>query len=116
MNFVIDENVSSGLAEALRKLGHNVTAITETADRGVEDSEVWEIARASLSILVTRDYHFTNPARFDPSHVKGIIYIRPGNLTSRDEIELVMRFTASFPPEVFAGKLVILSRGGVRVR
>jgi len=44
------------------------------------------------AVLVTRDYHFTNPIRFPAEKTAGIIYIRHGNLKSEEEIMLMENF------------------------
>lgn len=116
MNFLLDENVCLDLAEVLRKSGHSVTAITEIAERGMTDDEVWQIAIKNQSILITRDYHFTNPTRFNPVEIQGIIFVRPGNLSSQEEILLVQKFLDRISPAHYIGKLSILAKSGFRVR
>lgn len=106
MKFLLDDNVSLGLAHVLREREHAVMAVAETAERGVEDIDVWKLAQESPSISIARDYHSTNPNRFDPSTIGSIIYLRPGNLSSKEEIELVLKFVASYSTEHFHGKLV----------
>ncbi|MBU2462374.1 DUF5615 family PIN-like protein, partial [bacterium] len=61
MKFVIDENVSYGLAEALRTSGHQVTAISG----GMKDMSLFDMV-GKETVLITRDHHFTNPLRFAP--------------------------------------------------
>lgn len=41
MNFIIDENVSLGLADRLRNSGHNVISIAEEPNRGFEDEDIF---------------------------------------------------------------------------
>ena len=92
VSIVLDENVSLDLAKVLRKSGHEVLAIVETVSRGISDRDVWKEVKRRKAILVTRDYHFTNPSRFPPKEVFAIIHIRQGNLTSQQEIHLVEDF------------------------
>jgi len=49
--FVLDENVSLSLAEALRKRGYSVTAIADLAERGMNDQAVWKICRAVFGVI-----------------------------------------------------------------
>ncbi|MGH9426504.1 MAG: DUF5615 family PIN-like protein [Terriglobia bacterium] len=116
MTFLLDENVSLGLAHALREQGHEVSAIGETDQRSLADKDVWNLARESSSILITRDHHFTNPTRFDPALIGGILFVRPGNLTSKEEINLVLTFLSGHSFKHYHGKLVTLSRVGARMR
>ena len=116
MNFILDENVSFGLVKKLRSDGHNVISIAENPERELGDDIIFILCRKTKSILITRDYHFTNAIRFPTKDTEGIIYIRHGNLTSNEEIELVNQFLNTHPFEWIRGKLVILSKEGIRVR
>lgn len=116
MKIVIDENVSLGLASLLRGRGFTVTAIAEIAERGMGDEEVWSLVKELSSLLITRDYHFTNPTRFDSNLVEAIIFIRSGNLTSTEEINLVEKFISNYPFENYKGKLVTLSKKEIKIR
>ncbi len=91
MKFVVDENVSFGLVEALPENREEVLAIIED-NRGISDTAVLNLARKDKAILITRDYHFANPMRFAPSKVEAIIYIQQGNLSSLKATQLVMNF------------------------
>ena len=64
MRIVLDESVSYGLAEALFRDGHQVIAIAESATSGNTDEEVFAFAGNGKSVLITRDYHFTNPLHY----------------------------------------------------
>jgi len=74
---------------------------------------IFILCRKTKSILITRDYHFTNAIRFPTKDTEGIIYIRHGNLTSNEEIELVNQFLNTHPLEWIRSKLVILSKEGI---
>ena len=115
MSFVIDENVSYGLVETLRDKGEKVIAITEDK-QGKSDTAVFNIAMKDKAVMITRDYHFTNPIRFKADRIGAIIYIRQGSLTSSEEIKLVMDFLNKYPQEQFEGKLVILYKNSIKIR
>jgi len=116
MNFILDENVSHGLANRLRNSGHDVISIAEESNRGLEDEDIFTLSKKTKSILITRDYHFTNPLRFPAKGTKGIIYIRHGNLSSQEEIELVEKILNTYQIDLFSDKLVLLSRHGLKIR
>lgn len=115
MKFVIDENVSLGLVETLRKAGEEVLAIAE-GNRGISDASVFGLTQKNKAILITRDYHFTNPVRFPPSKVKAIVYIQQGNLSSTEEIQIVMNFLKKHSLNQFKGKLVTLYKDLAKIR
>ena len=79
------------------------------------DDDVYALALREQAVLITRDYHFTNPIRF-PVGKNIIIYIRHGNLRSEEEIRMVESFLRAHDPEVFQGRLVMLYRDSVRIR
>ena len=88
MKIVIDESISYGVVSYLRNEGHSVIAIAEQPTSGFKDEEVFEIVTREQASLFTRDHHFTNSLRFPPQDTAGIIFIRKGNLTSDQEIDL----------------------------
>ena len=116
MKIFLDENVGLRLAADLRNGGHEVFAVAESAERGMRDDEIWSLACAGSSLLVTRDWHFTNAARYDPTHCLGVVFVRPGNLKASEEAGLVCSFLAGHALEEYEGRLVTLSRGTVRIR
>jgi predicted nuclease of predicted toxin-antitoxin system len=116
MRILLDESVSLRLAAALREDGHEVVAVAESAERGMGDDAVWSLACDGAFLLLTRDYHFTNPARFNPEDCAGIVFVRRGNLKASDEVDLIRSFFANYSPDVFKEKLVTLSPGRVWIR
>lgn len=116
MKVMLDENVSGGLAHALRKLGHSVLAVGADLPSGSTDDEVFAFILKQQAVLVTRDYHFTNPVRFDSERTKGIIYIHNGNLPSDSEIGLVANFLQKHSPEEYKGKLATLYLNSATIR
>lgn len=116
MKVLVDENVSIAVAARLRAAGHDVVSIAETADRGVDDASVYELAVAQGAVLVTRDHHLTNELRFPASRCAAVLYIRHGNLQSEEEASLVCEFVATQPLDDYLGQFVTLYRDGFRIR
>ena len=67
-------------------MGYDVISISEMPGRGMSDEDVYALTLREQAVLITRDYHFTNPIRF-PVEKNIIIYIRHGNLRSEEEIK-----------------------------
>jgi predicted nuclease of predicted toxin-antitoxin system len=116
MTIVLDESVSHGLCDILRRMGHDVVSIAEGATAGNGDEEVYKLACTRNALLITRDYHFTNPLRYPPDKTAGIIYIRHGNLTSDEEIQLVGNFLEKYPFTEYQGRLITLYKNSVKFR
>jgi predicted nuclease of predicted toxin-antitoxin system len=57
MRFLLDENLSSKIAQGLRDLGHDVLTIKESA-RGSQDYVILAIAQTTQRIVVTQDKDF----------------------------------------------------------
>ena len=84
--------------------------------KGTPDDEVWQMVCAGPALLITRDHHFTDPARFDAKKSNGIVHLRRGNLAISREVALVARFFENHSPDEYRRRLVTLSPGKVRIR
>jgi predicted nuclease of predicted toxin-antitoxin system len=116
MKIAVDENVSYGVALALRETGYDVIAIAESPTSGIVDEDIFELVVNTSSVLITRDYHFTNHLRFPPDKTEGIIYIRRGNLRVSEEIALVQKFLSIHFHSDYSGKLVTLYKDSAKIR
>ena len=68
MNFEIDENLPTELADDLRQLAHDADTVLGEGLRGAKDPAVVEAARASDRILFTPDKGIANVRRFPVMH------------------------------------------------
>jgi predicted nuclease of predicted toxin-antitoxin system len=116
MIIVVDESVSYGVVDVLRRTGHEVIAVAEDATVGMTDEQVFQLVQARQAVLLTRDYDFTNAVRFPTHRTGGILYIRRGNLTAAEEITLTQQFLNQYPPDRFSGKLVTLYKDRAWIR
>ena len=116
MKIVVDESVSYGVVTCLKESNFEVIAIAEAATSGLKDQEVFELVKKEKAVLITRDHHFTNSLRYPPGETKCVIFIRKGNLTSQQEIELVKWFFDSYSISDFEGRLLTISRDHIKVR
>lgn len=116
MKLVVDENVSYSVVNQLRQQGWQVMTLTEEKGGSIDDQDIYQLALRENALLITRDYHFTNPLRFPAKPTKGIIYLRHGNLTSTEETEIIMKFLSQTILDEVSGKLVTLYRDTVTIR
>jgi predicted nuclease of predicted toxin-antitoxin system len=116
MNIIIDESVSYGLAAVLRAAGHETIAIAEADTSGMPDERIYDLVIQNHAILITRDIHFTNAVQFPPEKTNGIVYIRRGNLTTVEEIEIAQKFLRSHNHDEYKGRLVTLYKESVKIR
>jgi len=113
---VVDESVSFAVVEALRHLGHEVTAMAEEPHAGLVDRAVYEQTVGRDALLITRDHHFTNTLRYPPQHTAAIIYIRRGNLRSEEEAALVVRLFDRHDLSLYKGNLITLYQNEFRIQ
>jgi predicted nuclease of predicted toxin-antitoxin system len=116
MKIIVDESVSFGVVGFLRNAGYEVTGIMEKLTSGLEGKDVFDLVKNYKAVLITRDHYFTNSLRFPPTVVACIIYIRKGNLTSTEEIDLINWFFDSYAISDFKGRLVTISPDHIKVR
>lgn len=83
MKFLIDAQLSPGLAGWLIKKGHTATHVHEIFLTTAQDSEIWDHALQDGSIIVTKDEDFSaRRARMATGPV--VVWLRIGNATNRN--------------------------------
>jgi len=108
MKVIVDENVSYSVVKRLRLQGWDIIAIADDKNRAWQDDNIYHLALQEKAIIITRDYHFTNPVRFPIMPEISIVYIRHGNLTSEQETDILDMFFHSVKLDEIRGKLVTL--------
>lgn len=116
MKFVVDENISLAVVNLLKSLTQEVIYVADKDYVGMSDTKVFELAVRENAWLITRDYHFTHPIRFLSDKLQGVIYIRPGNLSSEQEVGLVQNFLKTSNLESLQGHLITLHIDQTRIR
>jgi len=115
MKFLVDANVSYDLVSRLKSLQYEVIAVVEKFPSKVSDKVIFDTAVAEKALLITRDQDFTNTIRYPSNVTEGILFIRQGNLKAEDEIDLVLKAIERLRPDDLRGKLVTISRTGIRM-
>ncbi|HZV87134.1 MAG TPA: DUF5615 family PIN-like protein [Candidatus Binatus sp.] len=96
MKIKLDENLPSGLAVSLGKLGHDVHTANEEGLTGHSDRELWEATQKEARFLITQDLDFGDLRRFAPGSHHGILMVR---LRSPSRMGLETRVTEIFQTE-----------------
>jgi predicted nuclease of predicted toxin-antitoxin system len=102
------------LADILREMGHDVTAIAHDYPNALRDRQVLEIAFAENRILVTNDRDFGELVFRQQLPHKGILLFRLG-----DERMSVKRKWLEFVLREYADELanfIVITERGVRIR
>jgi len=78
MKIFVDENIPSITVRELRSKGHDVRDIRKTADQGIPDTDLWQIAQQEKRLLITTDKGFSSQ-RHEKHHGILIIRLRPSS-------------------------------------
>ena len=105
MKVCVDENVPLVSVSELRSLGHDVLDIRGTADQGVSDDLLWEIAQNEQRLLITTDKGFTQHRR-EPHH--GILIVRLRQPNEQKIHDRVMQAIVRFHEDEWPGLLVVM--------
>jgi predicted nuclease of predicted toxin-antitoxin system len=115
MKIKLDENLPSGLAISLGRLGHDVHTANQEGLTGHPDTELWRAAQKESRFLITQDLDFADLRRFAPGSHHGILMIR---LRSPSRRSLSMRVTEIFQIEDvgdWAGCFVVATERKIRL-
>lgn len=75
MRWLADECVDAGLVDRLRRAGHDVLYIAESAS-GIRDAEVLRRAQAEVRLLLTEDKDFGELVFRSKMAVPGVVLLR----------------------------------------
>lgn len=80
--YLADENCDPGVVGYLRGLGWSVATTTELGLNGKPDTDVLDTAVASGRVVITHDRDFGTLAIAARLPVIGILYLRPGHIST----------------------------------
>ena len=73
MRILVDENIPRMTVTALAEMGHAVRDLRGTADKGMSDQDLWQIAQREQRLLITTDKGFS--AHRNAQHA-GVLIVR----------------------------------------
>lgn len=79
--FLIDEQLPPSLAFLFSAKGHRAEHVRRIGLDGATDTIVWERAKHTNAVLVTKDEDFISLSRLDPQSPQ-IVWIRLGNVSN----------------------------------
>ena len=110
MKICVDENIPLITVAELGNLGHDVLDIRGTANQGITDDFLWELAQKESRLLISTDKGFVQ--RRNESH-HGILIVRLRQPNEQKIHERVMRAMGQFAEDEWAG-LVLVMRDAVQ--
>jgi predicted nuclease of predicted toxin-antitoxin system len=105
MKILVDENIPRMTVDHLRELGHDVRDIRGTADEGLGDSALWDVAIRERRLLITTDKGFAEHRT--TSHY-GILIVRLRQPNRLKIHQYVMRAMERFGETGWPGLLVVM--------
>jgi len=114
---LIDENIGPDVVECLRARGCDLRTAAEESLVGRPDTEVLERATSQGRVVVTHDLGFGRSAITSGAGFVGIVYLRPGHISSEFVLAVVDALRTS-TVEVEQPFIAVAERqeGSVRVR
>lgn len=78
MKILIDAQLPPALARWLREQGHDAEAVRDVGFREAEDGAIWELARQTSAVILTKDEDFAARAQHEPAGPV-VVWLRVGN-------------------------------------
>ena len=90
-----DENIAPDVVSGLRARGHDVRSVWDEALVGRPDGDVLETATRLGRVVVTHDVGFGRSAIRAGTSFVGIVYLRPGHISTAFVLDIVDALRAS---------------------
>ena len=113
MRFLADESCDFNLVRALRKAGHDVTAVCEISPRA-GDIEVIELAVREERVLLTEDKDFGQLVFAHGKEARGVVFLRYPVSVRQKLSQEVIRLIKQHGKKL-AGCFVVVEPGRVRI-
>ena len=116
MRFKLDENLPVELVAEIRDAGHEVETVYEEGLAGSTDETILRKVREERLVLLTLDKGIADIRAFPPDEYSGIVLFRPLTTGKTATINLVHRRLDNLYRMDLAGRLIVVTESGVRVR
>ena len=116
--FLVDENLPASLALELSSRGFPSRHVSDTPSlRSAADDELVTYAAREGLVLISKDKELSFVTRFPSALEAGVVAVRiRDSLPIDEQVRIVASTIASLDPRDFAGHVVVVEPGRVRVR
>jgi predicted nuclease of predicted toxin-antitoxin system len=117
MRFLVGANLSPGVADWLRDVGHEATHVVDHDMLAASDQTILDHALASGQVIVSADTDFTIMLAVAGAKSPSLVLLRSANhLAPADQANLIIDNLPSIVADLEAGAVVSLSSTHLRVR
>jgi predicted nuclease of predicted toxin-antitoxin system len=117
VKFLIDNNLSPLLAEALKAAGHDAVHVRDLGMQAVPDEAVLRRARAEQRVLISADTDFGGLlARSEASNPSVILIRRLAGRRAAEQSQIILANLDQVAEDLTAGAVVVLHEDLLRVR
>jgi predicted nuclease of predicted toxin-antitoxin system len=115
MRFLFDQSADFRLIAHLRKLGHDVSAVSRDYPHGLADEDVLAIARDEKRILLVADRDFGELIFNQRLIHAGVIFFRLPGASLQTKIEHLNTVLDDHADELVRGEFLVVTPGHIRV-
>jgi predicted nuclease of predicted toxin-antitoxin system len=115
MKFLFDQSADFRLIAHLRKLGHDVSAVSHDYPHGLADEDVLATARDEKRILLVADRDFGELIFHKGLLHTGVIFFRLSGANLQTKIEHLNTVLEQHAEELAHGEFIVVTPGQVRV-
>lgn len=116
MNFKIDENLPSEVANLLISAGHDAETVFDEGLVGAADQKIIGICTSENRALVTLDLDFSNVRAYPPKDHSGLILLRLRRQDKHHVMKVVSQIIDLVEHERLVGHLWIAEEDRIRIR
>jgi predicted nuclease of predicted toxin-antitoxin system len=115
MKFLFDQSADFRLIAHLRKLGHDVAAVSRDYPHSLADEDVLAIARQEERILIVADRDFGELIFHRGLAHAGVLFFRMPGAPLQTKIEQLNAVLENHAEELTRGEFLVVSPGQIRV-
>ena len=116
MQFKVDENLHSDVADLLRQHGHDALSVYDQGMRGYSDGDISKVCQREARALVTLDLDFADIRVFPPEDYAGIIVLRVVDQSRPAVLRVMAKVVDALTRDPLTSHLWIVDETQIRIR
>ncbi len=116
MRFLIDNALSSGIAEGLRSAGHDAVHVRDVGMGAASDPELFAVAQAEKRTIVSADTDFGVLLATTQQTTPSFVLVRRSDKRPAASLEVLVANLDRLKDDIEAGCVAVIEDGRIRVR